>query len=537
MGLFEHFPYTNFHDLNLDWLIEAMKKLGEEVENYDAHIEESVDEWLAAHPEYVTTVVDGSLTLPKFAESLKMLTVNDYVTPEMFGAVGDGMADDTAAVQSAINDSMKTVVLIGTYRITAKLDAASNKMLYGLPGATLRWDNVVGATSLFSGSNLSNIEVENITFDFGAQLELHHSISLFTSSGLKFIGCVFKNSFGYATRFNGSSNILIKDCTFEDITGAAGNPGGAIYGQDMSDLTVTGCRCKNLGDHFVYSAGVTEAKNIIISDCHMETCGVNGLTSGSAITLYANTHDVTITNCIIDSCREGIYAGVYSSYLTLPSKVSVSNCIFKNIILNAMTLFGISTSNRIKQFTMDNCQIDTAGQDGISIRHAERFQMNNIIIDKSVRMGLEVSDTTASMFSQFQITENRDNGVLVSRGDTGASNYNIFSDFYITAATNAGSGAIGFYLRLGDYNVLNSIRVFSYPLNYRKGGLHNIWSNDSGEPSVTRSLTFTNDITAIEYHNVGDVVFNSAPTAGAPAFWVCTAAGSPGTMKPVATIS
>ena len=29
MGLFEHFPYTNFHELNLDWLIEELKKLGD----------------------------------------------------------------------------------------------------------------------------------------------------------------------------------------------------------------------------------------------------------------------------------------------------------------------------------------------------------------------------------------------------------------------------------------------------------------------------------------------------------------------------
>lgn len=536
MGLFEHFPYTNFHDLNLGWLIEAMKNLAEEVENYDAHIEDSVDEWLAAHPEYVTTVVDGSLTLPKFAESLKMLTVKDYVTPEMFGAVGDGVTDDTAAVQSAINDSLKSVVLIGTYRITAKLDAASNKRIYGLPGATLRWDNVVGATYLFGGSGLSDIKIDNITFDGGTQLETRHVISLLTSSNLEFNGCVFKNSFGYATRFNGSSKILIKDCAFEDITGAAGNPGGAIYGQDMSDLTVTGCRCKNLGDHFLYSAGVTEAKNIIISDCNLVTCGVNGLTGGSAITLYANTHDVTVTNCIFDSCREGIYAGVYSSYDTLPSKVSISNCIFKNTTVNAMSLFGISASNRIKQFTVDNCQIDTAGQDGISIRHGERLQMNNIIIDKSVRMGLEVSDTTASMFSQFQITENNDTGVLVGRGTTGEGSYNIYSDFYITAAANVGAGAIGFYLRDGNYNILTNIRIFSYPRNYYKGGVHNIWFN-SDDTSIARSLTFTDDITALQYHNVGDVVFNSTPTSGSPALWICTVAGVPGTMKPVATIS
>lgn len=35
MGLFEHFPYTNFHDLNLDWIIQEIKTLNEKVNNID----------------------------------------------------------------------------------------------------------------------------------------------------------------------------------------------------------------------------------------------------------------------------------------------------------------------------------------------------------------------------------------------------------------------------------------------------------------------------------------------------------------------
>lgn len=42
---------------------------------------------------------------------------NKTVTPEMFGAVGDGVSDDTAAVQSAV-DSGKMVLLISTYAIS-----------------------------------------------------------------------------------------------------------------------------------------------------------------------------------------------------------------------------------------------------------------------------------------------------------------------------------------------------------------------------------------------------------------------------------
>lgn len=32
MGLFEQFPYTNFHDLNLDWVLEQIKEWGAQIE-------------------------------------------------------------------------------------------------------------------------------------------------------------------------------------------------------------------------------------------------------------------------------------------------------------------------------------------------------------------------------------------------------------------------------------------------------------------------------------------------------------------------
>ncbi|MBQ1522937.1 MAG: hypothetical protein IIZ74_09280, partial [Erysipelotrichaceae bacterium] len=34
MGVFDNFPYTNFHDLNLDWLLQAFKKLQDEWDNF-----------------------------------------------------------------------------------------------------------------------------------------------------------------------------------------------------------------------------------------------------------------------------------------------------------------------------------------------------------------------------------------------------------------------------------------------------------------------------------------------------------------------
>ena len=65
-----------------------------------------------------TTVEDDSITRAKLSPTLRNSL---YTTPEMFGAVGDGVANDTQAVQSAI-DQGNIIVLNGIYRCTATIN-------------------------------------------------------------------------------------------------------------------------------------------------------------------------------------------------------------------------------------------------------------------------------------------------------------------------------------------------------------------------------------------------------------------------------
>ena len=143
MALFENFPYVNLHELNLDWVMKIIKDFNEKYPGFIEELEnkiskpeqdpdgrygyilrslgngktewtdftpideqiitEAVYEWLNDHPEATTTVEDNSLTIQKFTNTLKNQTKNDYVTPEMFGAIGDGIADDTNALQDCID--------------------------------------------------------------------------------------------------------------------------------------------------------------------------------------------------------------------------------------------------------------------------------------------------------------------------------------------------------------------------------------------------------------------------------------------------
>lgn len=45
MGLFEHFPYTNFHELNLVWLLDEMKKLKREWSEFKNEMRTEWENW------------------------------------------------------------------------------------------------------------------------------------------------------------------------------------------------------------------------------------------------------------------------------------------------------------------------------------------------------------------------------------------------------------------------------------------------------------------------------------------------------------
>ena len=74
MGLFNQFPFTNFHELNLDWLINEVKTLKDRIDN------------------------------EKTTSTIGIKNVLD------FGAVGDGVADDSKAFQDAADSGFDIYV-------------------------------------------------------------------------------------------------------------------------------------------------------------------------------------------------------------------------------------------------------------------------------------------------------------------------------------------------------------------------------------------------------------------------------------------
>ena len=145
MGLFEHFPYSNFHELNLGWFLTRFRQLlndwgvfEETVNQYMEDIEaawieqqqkfdnindawEAMKLWIEDYFEnldlqqevnnYFDEMMQQGTLAPEIASYLSV-----YVTPEMFGAVGDGVADDTQAWQDAVDTGKNVVATSDTYK-------------------------------------------------------------------------------------------------------------------------------------------------------------------------------------------------------------------------------------------------------------------------------------------------------------------------------------------------------------------------------------------------------------------------------------
>lgn len=64
---------------------------------------------------------------------------SDIATPQQYGAVGDGIADDTAAIQAALNSDKGIVVIkAGTYNVKSTLSITNNVCVYMANNAILK---------------------------------------------------------------------------------------------------------------------------------------------------------------------------------------------------------------------------------------------------------------------------------------------------------------------------------------------------------------------------------------------------------------
>lgn len=142
------------------------------------------------------------------------LMIDDYVTPEMFGAKGDGSTNDTTAIQNAVNNGGLIVFTTGkTYLTSSVIRLVANTVL-DLNGCTIEcagkhmFFNFLGNSTATEYNGNGNIVIRNGTLVGGATSFGHAKNVLFEN-------VTFQNSHNdHFLEICACNNYIIRNCCF-----------------------------------------------------------------------------------------------------------------------------------------------------------------------------------------------------------------------------------------------------------------------------------------------------------------------------------
>nr|DAR35559.1 MAG TPA: tailspike protein [Caudoviricetes sp.] len=249
-------------DGNVEWVEQGLPT--------DEQTANAVKDWLDEHPEATTTVQDRSLTIDKM-----VIGTLGYVTPEMFGAVGDGLTDDSDSIKNSIlfasSHNVPLLFLQKRYFVSKEIHL----------------------------SNQSGIEI------YGDGLAMYDLIYT--------LPCIINNN-----EFNGDNIFKFDNCGSVHIKGLSLQGTSAtkngIYIGTNTALFIENCNISNfnVGLYLFYPSSINKFYNNNIGHCH---CGIYGLSVGDS--QFVGNY---INGCGFDDASEdpfkgtGIYLGLGSSH-------------------------------------------------------------------------------------------------------------------------------------------------------------------------------------------------------------------------------
>lgn len=315
-----NYPYANFHELNLDWILERLKEQQAELVrigsvNSEEGFYKAVEK--AAKNGVINSAIEGA--------------VLGLATVKTFGAVGDGEHDDIEAFRASLNEQNCVILTPGVYRVSAPIVLEDDRSIIGLSASTcvIRgvFDGPVIASAGFPDVQKKNIAIRNVSvrgddsYTMGGNTGVavnsagitlnnveviavggrgfhlrgsgdqtgrftHVEGSIFNCSA---IGCGYDGIF-----FEGPNDTTMTDCQFIS-NGQAENAAaaGAANAYISSSIKVIGCHFWN----FSAGSGYYKAANGVLvngasaefSDCHFEGSAQNNIIMVGGNVLISNS--------------------------------------------------------------------------------------------------------------------------------------------------------------------------------------------------------------------------------------------------------
>ena len=336
-----------------------------------------------------------------------------------YNAVGNGITDDSAAIQAAVTAAVAAggTVLFppAIYRVNSEITVAGPVMLLGY-GATISLSTSSPiATSSFKVTG-ANVRFKGLTFDLGvSRLTTYNSYPTIYNAGI----------YGYTC-----SNLEIEDCTFSNLYTVA------VYFYNSSDMIVKDC---------VFTSPA-QLQALRLEHILLQTCSGNVLIENNTFT-NSPPSSVALAPC-------GVFASGTSGMLTVKSN-KFSYCGRDNTYfhrLGVIDLYGNSSNVYIEDNIADNClaqfmrvadvNVGTIKNNEVSYKTGAEVGGSTISIESTVTY-LGVGNVGSSQIQvvgntfKGDTTDNTRYGVIVNSYDYGvpSKDITISDNFFLNFGT------------------------------------------------------------------------------------------------------
>lgn len=311
-------------------------------------------------------------------------TVN--VMDPQFGAYGDGVHDDTAAIQQALNAGPVVFVPNGIYNVTS-LNIPANTRLVGhnpIRSILQATDGSV-PTVVFAGGDAGLMGVGFATASSVTPQHSHvhtngqHAVTL---QRLRFALAGNGGIYAYSGQDTQISDIEIRGTT-------ADNPGVYAYGVDM--LSISGVRSHGLQ----MTAGrpavirVSGSARVALSHCVIrDTSATATMTQGTATVDIMGGTDITCTGIVTSSSTSAAGAGAID---------------------------GFAVEDGASQAVLNGCIANGHSGDGFDIFNAQHVALNGCAAQGNASFGAEIFDPTSDVsLVGCDLSNNKSSGMTLS---------------------------------------------------------------------------------------------------------------------------
>ena len=321
--------------------------------------------------------------------------LGDFVSPEMFGAVGDMVADDYAALQACADSVSLTgkILFTGTYSSTNTICVVGNNIhIEGTARSLLKRANysTVATAShpkgcvLLVGDDITrytNAVIVGVNIDGNATnqniyTDSQHArgIYIVRYDGVRVEGCRVNNNpmVGISFRFSNGLSVCNNEASYNGVTvsgaadrngislGTAGSSTAVV--EPLENATAIGNRC--IGN---YDTGIMFGwfRRVIISNNIIKGIGtwgwgVEGTPAGAVMpTTTSYIGDICISGNVIEGTRIGIFVSSSKAGNCIVSGNTLRNVASSNIMLAAGAGGSIVASGNIMENAFHNNQDNT----------------------------------------------------------------------------------------------------------------------------------------------------------------------------------